>query len=359
MNLVYEDDYGAYLGVRKEFLKKFVPVEINPNFEVYDSKDGNNRFIASKCSRVPDDQDFTAGKYGIDFHRARPKLKESLQYEDELPHTLESRKWLANIAFAAATEDEHNKKSSTWERFYSCIWGSTPQTIWVTPHSGSVARAPDEILPYPKSEMDAFTAGVAALCAFNNRNKAIKRIIISIHSHNWVGAILDLGGFGVIDDDKLAMAAKKIEEKYHKRVQVLADEYKEDFFLRTIRWLEHINNKKGTLNPEELKQTSTTYRSIVQNIVTGLRLYGQEIRGFKLEEFREAIKSLHTIEMSVISTNYLFPARHIGKLLRISEMIRYGQLHSALQIECLKVYLARDPELVANIILDVKRELFG
>ena len=57
LKLVYEDEYGAYSGVRPEFLKQFLPREINPNFEVYDSLDGRNRFIASKCSRIPGDED--------------------------------------------------------------------------------------------------------------------------------------------------------------------------------------------------------------------------------------------------------------------------------------------------------------
>ncbi|MGD0780307.1 MAG: hypothetical protein ABR954_05970 [Dehalococcoidales bacterium] len=359
MKLVYEDKDGAYSGGSPEFLKKFISKENNPNFEVYDSRDNNNRFIAVRSSRLPDDQDLTTNRYGINFHRAKPELQEALQYGEELPYAMASTKWLANTAFAATTEEEYGKKSSVWEHFYSYIWGLTPQTIWVTPHSGSVARVPDEILPYPKVEMDSFTAGIAASCAFNDRSKALKRIMISIHSHSWLGAILDLGGFGIIGDQQLALVAKKIEGKYHERAQILADEYKHDFFLTATRWLEHINNKKGTLNPEELSQTSTTFRYLVGNIVKGLRLYGQEINEFTFTEFKEAIKNLSKIEVPVISSNYLFSAKHVGKLLRLSEKIGHGQLHSALQIECLKTYLARDPELIANIILDIKNELFG
>ncbi|MGD0795032.1 MAG: hypothetical protein ABR958_05525 [Dehalococcoidales bacterium] len=359
MKLVYEDEYGAYSGVRPEFLKNFKLKEKNPNFEVYDSKDNNNRFIAVKSSRLPDDQDLTEGKYGIDFHRAKPEPKEALQYKNELPQALEIRKWLNDIAFAAATSEEYDRKASVWDNFYSFIWDLMPQTVWVTPHSGSVARAPDEILPYPKSEMDAFTAGVAASSAFNNRNKALKRSMISIHSHNWVGAVLDLGGFGIIDEQKLDAFAKKMEMKYHERAQTIADEFKHDFFDRSIKWLDFIKNKRGTLNPQDLNHTSKTYRSIVENIVKGLRLYGQEIKEYTSEEFKVAIKSLNKMEMQVISSNYLFPAKHVGKILGVSEKIEHGMLHSALQIECLKVYLAKEPELIANIILDVKNELFG
>jgi hypothetical protein len=276
-----------------------------------------------------------------------------------LPHALESRKWLANAAFAANTKEEYDRKSSAWDNFYSYIWGLKPKTTWVTPHSGSIDRIPDDILPYPKDEMDSFTAGVAASCAFNNRNKASKRVMISIHGFGYLAAILDLGGFGIIDEEKLAAVAKKMEMKYHERAQILADEYKRDFFFRATRGLKHIKNKRGTLNPKELGLTSTTAGHRVEFIVKGLRLYGQEIREFTLEEFKNAIRNLRKIEVPVISSNYLFPASHVGKLLRLSEKIGHGLLHSALQVECSKLYLAREPELITNMILDIKDELFG
>jgi hypothetical protein len=328
MKLVHEDEQGAYLGVSTEFLQGFITKESNPNFEVYDSRDNQRRLVVVKSSRVPDDQDLNEGRYGIDFHRARPTLQEALQYGAELPQALESRKWLTNIAFAAINKEEYDRKSSIWENFYSYIWGSTPQTVWVAPHSGNVTRAVDEILPYPKVEIDAFAAGVAASCAFNDRIRALKRVMISIHSHNWVGAILDLGGFGIIDEQKLAAVTKKMEMKYHERAQILADEYKKDFVLRATGWLEHIKGRRGTLNPKELDHTSRTYRYIVENIVKGLKLYGQEIREFALEEFKEALQGLNKVEVPVASYNYLFPAKHIGELLRLSEKIRKGLLHS-------------------------------
>jgi len=358
MKLVDEDEYGAYLGVNEEFLKEFVPRESNPNFEVFDSRDNNSRFIAVKSSRIPDDEDLLAGKYGIDFHRAKPELQDALKYGDELPYALESRKWLANMAFAASTKEEYDRKSLVWEHFYSYIWDLTPKAIWVVPHSGSITRIPDDVLPYPRDETDAFTAGVAASCAFNDRNRASKRIMISIHGFGYLGALLDLGGFGIMDEEELAVVAEKIEMKYHTRAQILADEYKQDFFLKATRWLEHIQNKRGTLNPEELNRTSTADRRRVELIVKGLRLYGQEIREFIPEEFKKAMKSLNKAEVPVISCNYLFPARLVGKLLKLSEKRGHGLLHSALNIECSKLYLAREPELITNIILDIKNELF-
>ena len=358
MKLVNENENGAYLEVNEEFLQEFTTKESNPNFEVFDSRDNTRRFIAVKCSRLPDDQDLAKGRYGIDFHRPKPGLKEALQYGDELPHALESMKWLNNVAFAVRNKEEYRRKSSVWERFYSYIWGLTPKTIWVSPHSGNVARLPDDILPFPKLVMDSFAAGVATLCAFNDRSKVSKRIMISIHSSSFIGTVLELGGFGLIDEEKLTVVAKKIEMEYHERVQILADEHKRDFFLTASRWLEHINKTRGTLKPGELSYTSTTNRRRVELIEKGLRLYGQEIREFTLEEFKQALKNLNKMEVNVISSNYLYSGRHVGKTLKLSEKISHGLLHSALQVECSKPYLAKEPELISNIILDIKNELF-
>jgi hypothetical protein len=358
MKLVDEDEYGAYRGVNAEFLKEFVSKESNANFEVYDSRDNHRRFIAVKSSRFPDDEVLAEGRYGIDFNRAKPELQEALRYSTELPHALANMTWLANTAFAAASSEEYNLKSSAWDSFYSYIWGRKAKTIWVTPHSGSVNRTPDDIFAYPRTAGDAFTAGVAASCAFNNGSKALRRNMISIHSSSYLATVVELGGFGIIDEERLAAIATKIEMEYHEKVQILADAHKQHFCLIATRWLEHIKNKKGTLNPEELRHTSSVDRRRLELIVKGLELYGQEINEFTLEEFNEAMLALNKIEVPVISTNYVYPARHVSKLLNVSGKIGQGLLHSALSIECSKPYLARVPELMTSIILAIKDELF-
>ena len=48
-----------------------------------------------------------------------------------------------------------------------------------------------------------------------------------------------------------------------------------------------------------------------------------------------------------------------AKLLGVSKKISQGLLHSALQVECPKLYLRKAPDLIADMILDVKEQLFG
>ena len=358
MHLVNEDKNGAYIGATANFLKKFVTKESNPNFDIFDSQDGYNRVIIAKSSRLPDDDDLGTGKYGINFHRALPSYKEALRYKTGIPYALETRQ-INDLAFGADSKEEYERKAAVWNHFYTFIWDLNPQTLWITPHSGSIARPPDEIIPWPYLEMDAYVAGIAALCAFKNSNKPLKRIMISIHSHNWLGAILDLGGFGILEEQRLADIARKIETKYHEKVQVLAEECKKDFSIRAIKWLTHIKNIRGTLVPEDLKGQYALDRSVVLNITRSLQLYGKEIREFQLAEFQAAINSLGGTELKVISCNHLFAAKHIAELIKITNKIDSALLSSALQIECLKLYLKKEPELISNIILDVKKELFS
>jgi hypothetical protein len=352
MKLLNEDKYGAYLGVTQSFLQEFAPKEMNVNFDVFDSKDRQRRFIAVRSSRLPDDQDLPRGKYGINFHRARPGWGEANRYHDQLSKALITSQALGEMAFAAASKEEYNKKSAVWDKFYTYIWDETPQTIWVTPHSGSVNRKPDNIFPYPQMEMDAYVAGIAARCAYRDTAKISKRTMISIHSHNWLSAVLDLGSFGVCDEKKLASIAAKIERKYTEKTQALAEGCRQDFLLKIGRWLKHIISTRGTLDPQKLPESGIE-RSVIYFATIGLKLYKREIKHFTLEEFREAIQSLDSTRIQVVSCNHLFSGKQIGRQLELSDKISRGRLHSALQIECMKYYINKAPDLVSDIILDV------
>jgi hypothetical protein len=357
MKLVNEDEHGAYLSVRKEFLKEFTLKENNPNFEVYDSNDGNNRFIVTKASRLPDDEDINIGRYGINFHRANPDFNTAKAYHEELTMARVSRQALNSLAFAASTKEQYDDKSATWERFYSYIWDEKPQNVWVTPHSGSVERAPDDIFPYPKLELDAYAAGTAAQCVLRDTAPATKRTMVSVHSHNWFSGVIDIGGLGVNDEKKLTEAAAKIEAKYGDRVQSVAEACLGDFMTRVMLWLEHVFRIQGTLDPQQLSPASGIDWSVVYFATRGLKLYGRKVTRFTLEEFREAIESLKGERVRVVSCNYLFSGQQVGKQLALQEHIKQRRLDRAVQIECMKYYLKHERELVTDIILDYKHEL--
>jgi len=353
---VREDQYGAYLGARPTVLRRFVTREANPNFEVYDSPDGHDRLIIGKCSRMPDDQDVSSGRYGIDFNRPKPELSQALQYAAELPLGYQ---WLNGVAFAAKTEQEYREKSRVWDRFYSYIWGTSSQTIWVAPHSGSVERAPDDVLRFPKLMIDSFTAGVAALCALKDRRVPSKRVMIAVHATGHLGGVLNLGDFGILDQGDLDAIALKMEAKHGERAQGLAEAFKQNFRETRMKILEDIQHKRGTVDPEELSRISYDDSVTVRLYVKGLRLYGQPVEKHTIHGFREAMNGLGKIRVPVITNNYIYAGRNVGRLLKLSEKIADGLLGSALVVECSRPYAAKDPEFVSEVLLDVKDELFS
>ncbi len=355
MSPVIEDEDGAYQGVTGEFLESFVSVETNPCFDVYDSPDRQNRFIAVKSSRLPDDEDTGRGRLGIDFNRAKPTVKEALRYAAALPGGYQ---WLNGVAFAAKTEKEYEAKASVWDRFYSFIWGPAPLTIWVAPHSGNVNRVPDHVLPFPKLMIDAHTAGVAALCALKNSAMATRRLMIAVHNTGHLGAVLNLGDFGILDPAKMESAARNLGHKYREKVQVLAGGFKLDFCNTALKVLDSIARRRGTADPAQLDAISHDDAVTVRLYVRGLRLYGKEIEEFTLAGFEKAMRSLGETEVPVITNNVFYTGRSVGRRLGLVEKIERGLLDSALVIECARHYSASDPGLVSDIIVDVKNELF-
>jgi len=353
---VREDQYGAYLGVRPAFLRRLVTTERDPNFEVYDSLDGNGRLILVKSSRIPDDQDLAEGRYGIDFNRPKPELHEALQYAAELPRGYQ---WLNGVAFAARTEEEYQKKSETWDRFYSYIWGARPLTLWVTPHSGSMNRTPDDVFRFPELMNDGFTAGVAALCALKDRRVPSKRVMIAVHSTGHLGGVLNLGDFGVLDEQELDAVAPKMEVKHGERAQALAAAFERDFRETRMKVLEDIQRRWGTLDAEELNRVSYDDSATVKLYVKGLALHGQRLGEHTLRGFRKAMEGLGEIRVPVITNNFFYTGRNVGRLLELPEKIADGLLGSALVVECSRLYAAKDPEFVSDAILDVKNELFS
>lgn len=358
VKLVKVDKYGAYVGVGKDFLKEFLLIEKNANFEVYDSKDHQNRFIAAKSSRLPDDDDNTNGRLGINFHRAKPSREDAKMYHDAISQKIISKQTLGKFAFAATTPEEYEAKSAIWDKFYTYVWDDKPQTLWVTPHSGNVNRKPDINFPYPKLELDSHVVSATARCAYRGSGETTKRIMMSIHSHNWFSAVTDMGGFGINDIEKLKSIAAKMEHKYTEKVQPLAEACRRDFSHRVLNWLEHIVKVRGTLHPAKLPPDGIE-QDVIKNTVTGLKLYQKEIKLFTLEEFKEVINSLKNTKIQVVSCNHLFSGQIIGRQMEIAAKIQQGLLHGALQIEFMKFYLKHAPDLVADIILDVKHELFG
>ncbi len=356
MKPVIESRHGAYLGIDSHVLGSFRCRYHGPHFDVYDSSDNTNRLILVKSSRMPDDEDLVKGVYGIDFNRPKPELPEAMRYAAALP---QGYQWLNGNAFAAGIKEEYEKKASVWDAFYSYIWGNEAQTVWVAPHSGGVNRAPDDVLRFPELMIDSFTAGITAFCALKNTRQPLQRIMIAIHSTGHLGGVVNLGDFGILDKQAMKSAAACMEAKYHDRAQTQAEAFKREFSTTMMKVLAEIQQKRGTLDPEELRRVSYDDYLTVRYYEKGLALYRQPLAVHSLPGFQDALQGIAEIQVPVVTVNYFYTGRNVARLLGLPQQITAGQMGSALVVECSRTYSANDPDLVSDIILDVKNELFS
>ena len=173
--MIIENHAGAYIAPKPEIFCRYQLTNTNAHFDVLENE--RTRLILAKCSRLPDDEDAAAGRYGIDFHRALPPFTgesgftcdwgdgpipvNALNFARFLPRTIRFRQFTANLAFAAHTREAYETKRHIYQDFYRQVYTAKQPLVVATPHSGPVHRSPDDYHPFPESEIDAWTAGVA------------------------------------------------------------------------------------------------------------------------------------------------------------------------------------------------------
>ncbi|MFC1953835.1 hypothetical protein ACFLWR_06905, partial [Chloroflexota bacterium] len=329
-------------------------IEDNPNFAVF--KRNQASLMVAKCSRVADDNNSEIGRYGIDFHRSLPSNQQAKMYAKGLPQTLVDRRYTNYFAFSADTREEYLQKRKQYEDFYSYIYGTAPGIVFVAPHCGDVQRQPDEYIPRPKLEIDSWTAGLGALCLDNTTITDNRRIMISLHSNGYLGAAIDVGSFGLSNYSELMKIAGTLNQKYQPRMQQCAEEYYNTFLTRTQGAIRRIWDRFGTLNPATLKDKSKIVSSYLTNILNGLNYYKQNIQNYTEEEFLGALNNVGRCEVPAISVDTIYSGKHIGGLLDLRNHIKSGTISGAIQIECAKVYLKQESELMAQIILDLLKQ---
>ena len=99
--------------------------------------------------------------------------------------------------------------------------------------------------------------------------------MVYVHATGLMGAVANPGDFGIPDNQIMDTMATKIESKYHKKVQVLAEAFKQDYCLKSMQILEHIHHRKALLNPEKLKGISKDDLWAVTDHQKALELMGR------------------------------------------------------------------------------------
>ena len=362
--MIIENQAGAYIAPKPEIFCRYQLTKTNPHFDVLENE--RNRLILAKCSRLPDDEDAAAGRYGIDFHRALPPFTgesgftcdwgdgpipvNALNFARFLPRTIRFRQFTANLAFAAHTREAYETKRQIYQDFYRQIYTAKQPLVVATPHSGPVHRSPDDYHPFPESEIDAWTAGVAVRLKppklGNNR-----RLLLSLHSTDYFGALMDIGDFGLAPNRILPQIIGELNIEFSKALSALQPSYRHHIISYTRRRLQWKYHRWGTLHPEQLANISTASRFEVMMLD---KLTGEFVRPeerFTPDGFQRGLEAYFAAGTRAhVTLNNVFSGRKTAKLLNLAENTASAGFHSAVQIECSRFLARYYPETAAAII---------
>jgi len=369
--MVQETAAGAYLSPSSQLGAKACLVLESPNFDVFDGQ--GKRLLLGKCSRLPDDEEPGAGRYGIDFHRALPPFQEAsgftcdwgegpisvnaYTYAQYLPKTLRFREFTANLAFAARTLEEYQAKLQVYQAFYHSIYRAPCPTVIATPHSGEVRRPPDQYHPFPQHETDAWTTRVAVHCLDGGPCEG-RRLLISLHSTDYFGAFFDLGDFGLPQNRTLTRLTGRLNRQFSQDIRALLPAYRDylvPYTLARLRWME---KRWGTLEPEALTTTSTASRFEILRLMRVLEPWLPPVETVTLDWLTRGLEAFFTSPpRDLITLNKVFSGRKTAGLLNLKENLRRAGFHTAVQVECSRFLSQHHPGLAAAIIVAVEKAL--
>ncbi len=362
--MIRENQAGAYLGPAPELLGRYRLATSDPHFDVLE--DEACRLVLGKCSRLPDDEDPGAGRYGIDFHRALPPFQgdsgftcdwgdgpipvNAQTYAHYLPRTIRFRQFTANLAFAAATPSAYAAKRQVYEDFYRQVYGATQALVVAVPHCGPVWRPPDDYHPFPESEIDAWTARVAVhLTAAGHQPD--RRLLLSLHSTDYFGALLDIGDFGLPANDVLPEIVARLNQEFAGTLAALTPAYREHILLYTRQRLAWKFQRWGTLHPEDLAQISTASQFEVKILDGFAREFISPEERFTFSGLCRGLAAYWSHGRPAhISLNGVFSGRKTARLLDLADNLRRAGLASAVQVECSRFLAKEAPELAAAMI---------
>lgn len=362
ITMIRENPAGAYLGPTASLAAHWRLDVATPNFDVL--ANDTARVILGKCSRLPDDEDLAAGRFGIDFHRALPPFQgdsgftcdwgdgpipvNAQTYARFLPRTIRFRQFTANVAFAAATPAAYVAKRQVYEEFYRQVYDAPEPLVVAVPHCGPVYRPPDDYHPFPESEIDAWTARVAVRL---QPGVLSKRLLLSLHSTDYFGALLDLGDFGLPGNHVLPALAARLNEEFRQELAALTPAYRDHILLTTRERLAWKHERWGTLHPEALASLSTASQFEVKILDGFAREFLPEAERFTFAGLCRGLEAYWAAGRQVqVTVNGVFSGRKTAKLLNLAANLRQAGLAGAVQVEVSRFLAHQDPELAAAMI---------
>jgi hypothetical protein len=286
-----------------------------------------------------------------------PVSVNALNYWKHLPRTLMFREFSANLAFAARTLKDYQKKAGVYRRFYKHFYTPKFQTVLAAPHSGDVHRPPDSFHPFPRSEIDAWTARIMAEIAVRGVMPR-RRILVSLHSTDYFGSFMDVGDFGLVQNHRLASITAALDKDFSKTMLQLLPGYYDFILPYTRTRLEWLVDAFGTIDPRRLRMISTAacfeilrLAKVVQVDTTTRDPLTLDMLWGRIEAHCER----HPAQL--ITLNHIFSGRKTAGLIRLDENLKQARFGTGVQVECSRFLGHRHPDVAAKIIAELIERL--
>jgi hypothetical protein len=267
------------------------------------------------------------------------------------------REFSANLAFAARTLGDYQKKAGVYRHFYEQFYTPKFQTVLAAPHSGDVRRPPDSFHPFPRSEIDAWTgrvmAGIAARGVMPRR-----RVLVSLHSTDYFGSFMDVGDFGLVQNHRLSSITTELDKDFSKTMSRLLPDYYDNILPYTRARLEWLIDAFGTIDPRRLRMISTAACFEILRLAKVVQLDTSTADPLTLGMLWRRIEAhcgRHPAQL--ITLNHIFSGRKTAGLIRLDENLKQARFHTGVQIECSRFLGHRHPDVAARIIVELIERL--
>jgi len=174
--------------------------------------------------------------------------------------------------------------------------------------------------------------------------------LISLHSTDYFGFLLDIGDFGLPQNQALTRIVEQLQEDFSPLMEPLLPDYRNYIIPYTRSRLKWFAEKWGTLDPKCLAAKSTAARFEVLNL---MKITGQTEPWGRIgvsEMDRALHHYLDRLPERFIALNGIFSGRKTAQLLNLSAKLEQAGIDYAVQVECSRFLAQYYPALAGRLI---------
>jgi hypothetical protein len=178
-----------------------------------------------------------------------------------------------------------------------------------------------------------------------------RKILVSLHSTDYFGSILDLGDFGLRQNARLSEVTEHLRRRFAGALEEVMPAYRRHIVPYTLARVEWFEQKFGTLDPRGLAKISTAAGFELRSIKKVLKWAGFQGETHTAAGLRQGLESFwHLTPQELITVNGIFSGRKTAGLLNLPENLSRAGFATAVQVECSRFLAQHHPDLAADLV---------